>query len=129
MTEFFPGEEWLELAQDPRYLVSTRGRLYSTHGRRMLMARRVGPRAANRGRRLLHWRISIGGRPTWVPAARAVLLAFVGPPSTDTSVAAFKDGDPDNLALPNLEWGPWLPPARAREMAARANEVRWRVKA
>ena len=37
--------------------------------------------------------------------ALAMLLAFRGPRPTPTAVPAYRDGDPTNLSLANLQWG------------------------
>lgn len=105
---FDSDEEWIELSEDPEYLVSTMGRLYDTRKKAFvkmrLLSRRedfvwiwyIRERRSNQPSR---------NRP--VMAARAVLRAFEGP----GYMPSYEDGDPNNIVLANLRW------ARARQAA------------
>jgi hypothetical protein len=125
--EFFPDEEWLELGADPRFLVSTRGRLYSLHGRLLVTPRIQGTGGNPEGRRP-SWRITTQTRGRIiVMCARAVLITFVGPPRAG-QVAHMKDGDRWNLALSNLVWSTGrLSVERARALSQAGNAAQRRA--
>lgn len=121
MIEFPPDEEWMELAEDPRYLVSTHGRMYSTRTRTILKPQVAGRTGDHHPR--VQWRISSRGRQTWIGCARAVLHAFVGP-EPPGHVARVRDGDPWNVALTNVEWTPRLTLDQVQGLSAAGNAAR-----
>jgi hypothetical protein len=115
----FPaGEEWLELAEDPTYLVSTYGRLYDTVNRRIV---RLSWQQPSKGKRRLVWNIrehrtSEPSRNRQVLAARAVLRTFH--PEVEGIRPVYLDGDPGNIVLDNLGWGfrKWVAPPQSERV-------------
>jgi hypothetical protein len=74
------------------YIVSDRGVIYGPRGHALR------PSRSDSG----YLRVTARGRRLFV--ARAVLLAFVGPPPSHRHEAAHADGNKDNNALWNLSW-------------------------
>lgn len=101
--EFSPDEEWLELPQDARYLVSTHGRLYD------LKSRRIVPLSTAASLKLPAWSIrdnrpGAGSPNRYIPAARTVLSTFA--PISGGHEPGYLDGNPSNFRLDNLAWIP-----------------------
>lgn len=98
---FPPDEEWLELKQDHRYVISTHGRLYDLAANRFVRASLI----SSSGKRVLVWNIREArstqpSRTRVIRAAGAVLGAFWGP----GWYPSFLDGDITNVRLDNLYW-------------------------
>jgi hypothetical protein len=120
-----PGEDWIELPGDPRYLISTAGRLYSTMRRLIIVPQMLG---THRDRARLHWRIA-GRTPDdprrWVGCAHYVLLALGPPPPDERYVAKCLDGDQWHVRLDNLGWRVRRTPEQMAELARLGNAARW----
>lgn len=112
----------------PFYQIDAEGQLFTNHGGLDVWDRVAGNRDKGMGKNSTLGRRSytlrgIRGRPLTTPAARLVLLAFVGPPTANAPHACHRDGDATNDRLDNLYWG------SAREnMQDRANHGRGRGK-
>lgn len=98
-------EEWLELPEDPRYLVSSHGRFYSTVTNRFI-APAVAPRKDGGNPRLYYRVILPGCRRRNIYAAVAVLTLFHGPAPSPWYAVEYIDGNPRNVRLDNLRWRP-----------------------
>lgn len=100
--DFAADEEWLELRGDPTYLISTHGRVYSTHARRIMKP-------------FWSWHGNHNKTPTWsmklrgnrtINVAAEVLHAFRPEPYRRDVVPRYLDGDRGNVRLENLMWQP-----------------------
>jgi hypothetical protein len=107
MTEFpWDDEEWLEVASDRSYLVSTYGRLYDSQ-RKCL----VEPSRNRSTLYKLAWSMRNPNRAwntrtsdnRYLQAGKLILETFVGPSKSRSVV--FLDGNDSNLRLSNLTWG------------------------
>lgn len=96
-------EEWRRVDSNPTYWVSNRGRM--KHKNKILH----GHLSHVTRQRTVSLRNSEGYKQIYI--GRLILLAFVGPPPEKCS-AQQVDGDPDNLRLDNLFWGPRKPPLK-----------------
>jgi hypothetical protein len=105
--EFHPDEEWIELPQDSRYLISTHGRLYDTLNRRLVPLSTAATRAKVPAWSIKDSRPKAGSPNRYIPAARAVLEAFTRiAGAAKDHVPGYLDGDARNIRLDNLAWVP-----------------------
>lgn len=99
-------EEWLEVPDDPRYLLSSHGRFYSTVTNRFITPT-IAPRTNGGSRPRLYYRVMLPGRRRKnVYAAVAVLTLFEHPAPSPWYVIDYIDGDWRNVRLDNLRWRP-----------------------
>lgn len=103
-------ERWAVVVGNPKYEVSTCGRLRSVprrvvagHGWRDIAAAILSPRADDAGY-IVYVLVDADGKPVRVYLHRLVLEAFVGPCPDDMEARHFPDGDPANNHLDNLSW-------------------------
>lgn len=114
--DFHPDEEWIELPQDSRFLISTHGRLYDTRNRRLVPLSGSASRAKVPAWSIPDSRPRAGSPNRYIPAARAVLEAFTRVKGEARGhVPGYLDGDSRNVRLDNLVWAP---KAEARAGAA-----------
>ena len=93
--------DWRPIVGHEEWSVSANGDVRGPRGRLLIPAPKRG-----------HLYFRMNG--TSVPVASSVLEAFAGPPP-DRRVVVFRDGDPTNVRLTNLEW--WTPPSPAHAEA------------
>lgn len=97
--DFFPDEEWLEVRGNANYLISSRGRIYSTKSHRLLH-----PHLSRKSNRLrLTVAHSAGGNVS-VTIVNEVLDAFGDEDRPRGAVAALRDGNPLHCRVENLYW-------------------------
>jgi hypothetical protein len=88
--------KWLELPNNPRFIIFNDGRIWSKSKRKFIATHRPN------GEYIPMRNIYINGKTSLSPAY-IIATAFISNPNEYTKVA-FKDGNPFNCSASNLEW-------------------------